>query len=73
MNNKEFLKTSKEEVRELNGDVSEEAQEAWRAGYLFAQKKIAGMYENIQHEFFMDFIEDFVNENLEVFEYNMPS
>ena len=70
MRNKEFFKTSEIEVESLNGSTSEQAQEAWRAGYLFAQSIIKKSFETEYQNDFLETVENFVNDELEVFSFN---
>ena len=71
MGNKQFFRTSEIEVKSINGSVSEDAQEAWRAGYLFAQAIIKKSFETEYQSDFLDTVENFINEELEVFSINI--
>lgn len=71
MTNKEFFRTSEIEVKKLNGSISDDSQEAWRAGYLFAQSLIKQSFENEDQSSFFDTVENFINDELEVFSVNV--
>lgn len=67
MGNREFFRTSEIEVKKLNGSISEDVQEAWRAGYLFAHSIVKNAFEAEYNSDFMEAIENFINEDLEIF------
>lgn len=68
MTNKEFFRLSETEVHRLNGSMSDDAQEAWRSGYIYAQNKIKKSLENDDQADFFETCENFVNDELEIFD-----
>jgi hypothetical protein len=68
MKQKEFEELSKNEVKKLNGKQNDEdVTKAWRAGYLYAQELIRSVYQDYYQDEFFDKIENFVEDELEVF------
>lgn len=66
MNQKEFEGLSKKEVNSLNsGDES--AEQAWRAGYIYAQQQIKKLRESNFMDAYLDKLDDFCDQNLDSF------
>lgn len=71
MDKNQFIQLSEQNVRQLNGSNKEEAFQAWRAGYIYAQQIV---YNSITNDFnteFIDKMEEFATEELEVFKFNL--
>lgn len=67
MNQKEFEELSKKEVKDLNhGDES--AEQAWRAGYIYAQQQVKKLRESAFMDEYMDKLDDLCDQNLDYFE-----
>ena len=69
MKTKDFFILSEKEVISLNGCTSEESFEAWRAGYLYAQKQIFDIITNQSFDYddVISNIEYFCNNGIGVF------
>ena len=69
MTQKEFISLSKQKVKSLNGGT-EEAEEAWRAGYLFLIKQLDEWINTLDNPDFVDTIDGLVDDSryLEEFE-----
>ncbi len=67
MNQKEFEELSKKEVKELNGG-DESAEQAWRAGYIYAQQQVKKLRESTFMDEYMDELDDLCDQNLDYFE-----
>lgn len=68
MTQKEFEKLSFEECKSLNGEQETEAVlEAWRAGYIYLQRKLKTMAETLYNDEFIDQIIELSNEELDCF------
>lgn len=67
MNQNEFEELSKKEVKDLNGG-DESSEQAWRAGYIYAQKQIKKLRESTFMDEYMDKLDDFCDQNLDYFE-----
>ena len=66
MNQKEFEGLSKKEVKSLNsGD--ELAEQAWRAGYIYAQQQIKKLRESNFMDAYLDKLDGFCDQNLDYF------
>lgn len=64
---KEFEELSKKEVKDLNaGDES--AEQAWRAGYIYAQQQVKKLRESTFMDEYMDKLDDLCDQNLDYFE-----
>ena len=69
MTQKEFEKLSFEECKSLNGEQETKAVlEAWRAGYIYLQRKLKTMSETMYNDEFVDSIVELSNEELDCFE-----
>jgi adenosylcobinamide amidohydrolase len=52
MTQKEFIELSEKEVLELNGSKNESVREAWRDGFIYAQKIVRkSLHEDFNDEF----------------------
>lgn len=71
MTNKEFIQLSEKEVKKLNGNDNESAFEAWRAGYNYARKIVKKSINEDYNSDFVDKMEEFSNEELEEFKFNV--
>ena len=71
MTNKEFIELSKTEVKALNGNKTEAAQEAWRAGYNYARKLVDKYLNTYYMDECITKLEDFSGGYLEEFEWNI--
>ena len=75
MSKEEFIELSKKEVRQLNAGYNNLNQhsESWRAGYEFAREYVLKLYEEKYHDEFLEEIEKFSTQELEVFEFNIDN
>jgi hypothetical protein len=69
MTQKEFISLSKQKVKSLNGGT-EEAEEAWRSGYLFLINQLDEWINTLDNPNFVDTIDCLVDDSryLEEFE-----
>jgi hemoglobin-like flavoprotein len=68
MKQEEFEKLSFEECKSLNGEQETEAVlEAWRAGYIYLQRKLKQMSETMYNEEFTNAIIELSKEELDCF------
>lgn len=68
MRQQEFIDLSKERIKKLNGSTNKLAAQCWRDGYIHAMNEIKKSFENDFNEEFMEKTEEFINQNIEVFE-----
>ena len=72
MTNKEFIEKSKKEVIQLNGSKDNDSYQAWRDGYMNAVREVADIIKNSEdNSDFIDKIQFFSEQELEVFEFNL--
>ncbi len=65
MTKNDFFELSEKEVKLLNGSTSEDARQAWRAGYNYSRRIVK---ESLDNDYdFIDKMEEFSNEELPEF------
>ena len=67
MRQKEFEALSAKEVKDLNGG-DKAAMEAWRAGYIYAQRVICQWRESVQMGEYLSNLDEFCDQELGYFE-----
>ncbi|WP_018675755.1 hypothetical protein [Riemerella columbina] len=66
MTQEEFNKLAEIETKGLNGSTTEESQECWKAGYLYACKIIYDKINTLYNEDFVDEMEKLANQSVEL-------